>query len=56
MPLFSTPSPKALAFATWRDVQRPQYIAKIEHATRKAKAQTNAESVHSEPKISNPRK
>lgn len=38
MPLFSAPSPKALALATWRDVQRPQYIAKIARERRKDKA------------------
>lgn len=52
MPLFSTPSPKALALATWRDVQRPQYMAKIERERRKDKAKTG----HDDPKISNPRK
>lgn len=52
MPLFSTPSPKDLALATWRHVQRPQYMAKIELEHRKAKAKTG----HDDPKISNPRK
>ncbi len=49
MPLFSTPSPKDLALATWRDVQRPQYIAKIKQANRKEKGLRD-------PKISDPRK
>lgn len=52
MPLFSTPSPKALALATWRHVQRPQYMAKIELERRKDKAISG----HDDPKISNPRK
>jgi hypothetical protein len=45
MPLFSTPSPKDLALATWRHVQRPQYMAKIERDQRRNKAK----SVHCEP-------
>lgn len=40
MPLFSTPSPKALALATWRDVQRPQFMAKIERDRRRDKAKS----------------
>ncbi len=49
MPLFSTPSPKDLALATWRDVQRPQYMAKIALDQRKEKGLRD-------PKISDPRK
>ena len=52
MQLFPSPSPKDLALATWRHVQRPQYIAKIELERRKAKAKSG----HKDPKISNPRK
>lgn len=52
MQLFPSPSPKDLALATWRHVQRPQYMAKIELERRKAKAKTG----HDDPKISNPRK
>lgn len=52
MQLFPSPSPKDLALATWRHVQRPQYMAKIERERRKAKAKTG----HDDPKISNPRK
>jgi len=56
MPLFSTPSPKALALATWRDVQRPQFMAKIARDHRKDHALRLTESGHKDPKISNPRK
>lgn len=56
MPLFSTPSPKAQSLATWRDVQRPQYVARIAQTKRKDQAQWLAESGHRDPKISNPRK
>ena len=52
MQLFPSPSPKTLALDTWRHVQRPQYMAKIELERRKAKAKTG----HDDPKISNPRK
>lgn len=40
MQLFPSPSPKTLALDTWRHVQRPQYMAKIELERRKAKAKT----------------
>jgi len=56
MPLFSTPSPKDLALATWRDVQRPQYMAKIEQTKRKETALRKSETGHCDPKITNPRK
>jgi hypothetical protein len=56
MPLFSTPSPKELALATWQHVQRPQYLARIAQNHRKDHALRLAESGHKDPKISNPRK
>lgn len=40
MQLFPSPSPKDLALATWRHVQRPQYMAKIERDRRRDKAKT----------------
>ena len=40
MQLFPSPSPKDLALATWRNVQRPQYMAKIERDRRRDKAKT----------------
>jgi len=55
MPLFSTPSPKDLALATWRDVQRPQYMAKIEQANRKDKALKLVESGHCDPNVAQSR-
>jgi len=45
MQLFPSPSPKDLALATWRHVQRPQYMAKIALDQRRDKAK----SVHGEP-------
>jgi len=42
-------SPKRIALTTWRDVQRPQYMAKIELDQRKEKGLRD-------PKISDPRK
>jgi hypothetical protein len=56
MPLFSTPSPKDLALATWRDVQRPQYLARIAQNNRKEQALRLVESGQRDPKISDPRK
>lgn len=51
MPLFSTPSPKTLALATWRNVQRPQYMAKIERERRKDKAKSG----HCDPNVAQSR-
>lgn len=48
MPLFPT-SPKALALSTWRDIQRPQYIAKITQDQRKTQALRNAETGQTDP-------
>ena len=47
MQLFPSPSPKDLALATWRHVQRPQYMAKIELERRKTKAKTG----HDDPNV-----
>jgi len=51
MPLFSTPSSKTLALATWRDVQRPQYMAKIALEHRKETALRKSETGHKDPKM-----
>jgi len=51
MSLFPTPSPKDLALATWRNVQRPQYMAKIERERRKDKAKSG----HSDPNVAQSR-
>jgi hypothetical protein len=47
MPLFPELSPKNIALARWREVQRPQYMVKIELERRKDKAK----SVHSAPNV-----
>ena len=51
MPLFSTPSPKDLALTTWRDVQRPQYLARIAQNHRKETALRKSETGHKDPKM-----
>ncbi len=56
MPLFPELSPKNIALARWREVQRPQYMVKIALDQRRAKTFHLVEPVHSAPKISNPRK
>jgi hypothetical protein len=51
MPLFSTPSPKALALATWQHQQRPYFMAKIERERRKDKAKSG----HNDPNVAQSR-
>ena len=56
MPLFPELSPKNIALARWREVQRPQYMVKIELDRRREKTLRLVETGHNDPKISNPRK
>jgi len=56
MPLFPELSPKNIALARWREVQRPQYMVKIALDQRREKLLHLVESGHKDPKISNPRK
>jgi len=56
MPLFPELSPKNIALAKWREVQRPQYMVKIELDRRREKTLRLVETGHNDPKISNPRK
>jgi len=44
-------SPKQIALAKWRDVQRPQYMAKIEHNNRKETALRKSETGHNDPNV-----
>jgi len=56
MPLFPELSPKNIALARWREVQRPQYMVKIELEQRRTKTLHLVETGHKDPKISDPRK
>jgi len=56
MPLFPELSPKNIALARWREVQRPQYMVKIALDKRREKLLHLVESGHKDPKISDPRK
>ena len=56
MPLFPELSPKNIALAKWREVQRPQYMVKIALDQRREKLLHLVETGHKDPKISDPRK
>ena len=49
MPLFPELSPKNIALARWREVQRPQYMVKIALDQRRAKTLHLVETGHDDP-------
>jgi len=55
MPLFPKLSPKNIALARWREVQRPQYMVKIELDRRRAQTLKLVETGHSDPNVAQSR-
>ena len=51
MPLFPELSPKNIALARWREVQRPQYMVKIELDRRREKTLRLVETGHNDPNV-----
>jgi len=51
MPLFPELSPKNIALARWREVQRPQYMVKIALDQRREKTLHLVESGHKDPNV-----
>lgn len=49
MSLFPELSPKNIALARWREVQRPQYMVKIELDRRREKTLRLVETGHNDP-------